>query len=114
MKENVLQRRDYLQLLANSKTKKRRNALVDAATKDEIHTITEIVKNCLAGNIPLQQKCLNQMRRHKRNLRLLSRRNHPIREKKKIIRQTGGLWSALIPAAVSTVASLLGNLVKKK
>ena len=44
MKENVLQRWDYLQLLANSKTKKRHNALVDAATKDEIRAITEIVK----------------------------------------------------------------------
>ena len=77
MKENVLQRWDYLHLLANFKTKKRRNALVDAAKKDEIHAITEIVKNCLAGNVPLQQKCLNQMRRHKCNLRLLSRWNHP-------------------------------------
>ncbi len=88
--------------------------MVNAATADEIRAITEIVRNCLAGNVPLQRNCLTKMKRHKKKLRLLSERRYPVREKKELIKQTGGIWASLIPVAVSTVASLIGSLTKKK
>ncbi len=88
--------------------------MVNAASADEIRAITEIVRNCLAGNVPLQTKCLTKMKRHKKKLRLLSQKRYPVREKKELIKQTGGIWASLIPVAVSTVASLIGNLTKKK
>ena len=42
MKDSVLKRKDYLNLLAKSRNKKRRDALVDLADSSEIRAITEI------------------------------------------------------------------------
>ena len=42
---SALKRRDYLTLLANSKDVKRRKALLDVATKQEIDAISVLVKH---------------------------------------------------------------------
>ena len=114
MKENVLKRKDFLNLLAATKNRKSREGLVNLATTDEIRAIAEIVRNSLKGNVPLDRNCLAKMKRHKKRLRLLSQKRYPVREKRELTKQTGGIWASLIPVAVSTVASLLGGLKKKK
>ena len=114
MKENVLKRKDFLNLLATTKNRKRREGLVDLAMGDEIRAITEIVRNSLKGNVPLNADCLAKLKRHKMRFRLLSQKKYPVHEKRELIKQTGGTWASLIPVAVSTVASLLGGLKKKK
>ena len=112
MKENVLKRKDYLNLLATSKNKKRRDSLVNLASPEEIRAITEIVKNCLVGNVPLHADCLSKMKRHRKKLRLISQRRYPVKRKKTLIKQTGGILSALIPLGVSALSSLIGQLAK--
>ena len=114
MKENVLKRKEILNLVATTKSRKRREGLVNLATGDEIRAIAEIVHNLLKGNVPLNADCLARLKRHKKQLRLLSQKRYPVREKRELIKQTGGIWASLIPVAVSTVASLLGGLKKKK
>ena len=98
--------------MATSKNKKRRDSLVNLATPEEIRAITEIVKNCLVGNVPLHGDCLSRMKRHRKKLRLISQRRYPVKRKKTLIKQTGGILSALIPLGVSALSSLIGQLAK--
>ena len=113
MKDNVLKRQDYLNLLAKSKNKKRRHLLIDLADPSELKAITEIVKNCISGNVPLDTACIKKMRRHKNKLRLISKKRFPLKQKKELMKQTGGILPALIPLAISTVASLVKSFIKK-
>ena len=112
MKENVLKRKEYLNLLATSKNKKRGNSLVNLVTLEEIRAITEIVKNCLVGNVPLHGDCLSKMKRHRKKLRLISQRRYVVKRKKTLLKQTVGILSALIPLGVSALTSLIGQLTK--
>ena len=83
MKENVLKRKDFLNLLTMTKNRKRREGLVNFATADKIRAIAEIVRNSLKGNVPLDRNCLAKMKRHKKQFRLLSQKRYPVREKKR-------------------------------
>ena len=109
MKENVLKRKDYLNLLATSKNKTRRDSLVNLVTPEEIWAITEIVK---VGNVPLHGDSLSKMKRHRKKLRLISQRRYPVKRKKTLLKQTWGILSALIPLGVSALSSLIGQLAK--
>lgn len=113
MKDNVLKRKDFLSLLARSKNKKRRDKLVEIADSSEVKAISEIIANALAGNLPLHRDCVSKMRRHKKKLRLISKKRYPVKHKKDLIKQTGGILSAIIPLAVSTVASLIKGFTSK-
>lgn len=108
----MLKRKDFLNLLAKSKTKKRRNALVDLGDSSEIKAVAEIIANVLEGNVALDENQLRKLRRHKKKLRLIAQKRHSVKRKKALIKQTGGIIGALIPLAISTVASLVKNLVK--
>lgn len=114
MRENVLKRKDYLALLVKSKNnRKRRDKLVDLADNSEVKAISEIVANALAGNLPLHSDCLAKMRRHKKKLRLISQKNYPVKRKKALIKQTGGILPALIPLGISAIAALFKTFTKK-
>ena len=112
MKNNVLKRQDYLNLLAKSKNKKRRHILIDLADPSEMRALTEVVKNCINGRVPLDKTCVSKLRRHKKKLRLISQKRHPVKSKKSLLKQTGGILSAIIPLAISTVASLVKSFAK--
>ena len=70
-------------MLANSKNKKRRDSLVNIASADEIRAITEIVRNCLAGNFPLKKECLCKMKRHKKKAETVESKEISISRKEK-------------------------------
>lgn len=106
MKNNVLKRKDYLNLLASTKSKKKRDKLIEVASPSDISAISEIIANSLAGNVPLKSKHVSKMRRHRKKLRLISQKRYPVKRKKALIKQTGGILGAIIPLALQTITSL--------
>ena len=109
-KKLALKRKDFLTLLASAKTKKRRNALIDYADKDDILAICECITNALRGNIKLTPAKIKRLKRHKECLRVLSKTGVSLKKRKAALKQNGGFLPLLIPAAVSAISSLLGGI----
>jgi hypothetical protein len=84
-----------------------RKQMIQTASKDVIDTICECCLNVLKGTIPLsphQKKCLAK---HRHVLRQMVQKKIPIRQKKKLLVQRGGILP-LLPI----LAPLLGTIGK--
>lgn len=103
----ALQYRDYLSLLSKKNNRKRRNLLIDYAEKGEIIALQEIVQNLLFGNIPLNKKQKNKLKRHKLLLRKLVNKCS-FKKKKSLLKQQGGFLASLLPIALSLIGGLFG------
>jgi hypothetical protein len=89
---------------------KDRKKFIAACGKDVIHCICECSKNLLKGNLPLKQRQLKSLSRHKHWLRELALKKTTLSKRKKIL-QKGGFLHLLIPTLVSSLSGLVGNLV---
>ena len=104
--------RDYLSLLASFKNKKnQRNKLIDLAEKEQVDSLTEVVRNILRGNIALSKRQLSQLRRHRHALRSLAQKRYSINKKKSILKQKGGLIGAILPMALKALTSIFPALI---
>lgn len=76
--------------------------------------LCEIVYNTLTGRIPLSSKHRLQIKRNNRlksRLRLLGfKKKLPLRQKRNLLVQSGGFFSAILPIAASVLGAILGNL----
>lgn len=106
----ALQRKDFLQLLAASKNAKRRKLLAQWADKNDLLAVSECIGNVLQGNVKLTPQQLNKLRRHKKSLRILARKSAKLADKRRAITQHGGILPMLIPAALSILGPLVGQL----
>lgn len=105
----ALKRKDYLTLLGSSKGVKRRRALLDIATKQEIDAISECLLNILNGNVEIPSEKLNKLRRIKRHLRQLTNKSCSYRKRKQLLKQEGGFLPTILPIALSVLGSLFGG-----
>lgn len=107
----AVQHIEYLTLLKKSaNNKKKRQALLDYADKDELSAVTECVQNILAGNVPLSKEQLKKLRRHKRRMRELSQDNISIVKHKRVLNQSGGFLQAILPLALGALGPIIGGL----
>ena len=110
----VLKHRDYLTLLSKAKKKRRRQKLIDLADNSEIQAICEIVYNILGGRLPLKPEQKKKLKRHRVALRNIVDRSKSVKKKKKILQQSGGFLSAVLPLVVSALGSIVPALFGKK
>ncbi len=83
--------------------------ILATADKKLVNSLCELSDNILAGNIklsPAQFKCISK---HKNLLRRIVKRGS-LQSKRKYLSQKGGFLQYIIPAAISGISSLLGNL----
>lgn len=107
MTSKLLAHKRFLSKLAKLSGKKRSQAL-KLATTSEIRCICECCANVLAGNIKLSKKQKIRLQRHKKVLRKLAKPRVTFATKKRVITQSGGSFLlALLPAAISAIASLV-------
>ena len=95
-----------LQTLMSSKPILRK-AIIEHATPDLIHAVTEIVYNMLKGVIELTSDQKRRLSRHKEEFRALINKKLSVKKKRKILNQkgTGAALAALIPIAISLLAN---------
>jgi hypothetical protein len=95
----IVKRKDFLNLLAKSKSKKRREALINLADTNELKSLVEIFLNAIYGNLPLPKSLVKRMKKYKSPLRELVHRGTSIKRKKQILKksQVGGILPLLIP-----------------
>lgn len=105
-------RKDFLNLLAESKNPKRRRLLVEWAGKNDLDAISEISLNTLRGNVKLSPSTYKKIQKYKKALRTLALKKASIKKRKQIIKQQGGFLPFLIPAALLVVSSIVPEIVK--
>ena len=95
-----------LQTLMSSKPILRK-AIIEHATPDLIHAVTEIVYNMLKGVIELTPDQKRRLSRHKEEFRALVNKKLSVKKRRKILNQkgTGAALAALIPIAISLLAN---------
>ena len=106
---DILNHKELLNILAYSKPKYKK-AILKAVDKKLILIICDIIYNLLEGHIILSETDKTFLRKHKKFLRNFIEKSS-FKHKKKILEQKGsGILSVLIPAALSTLTSLISNL----
>ena len=111
------QRREFLKLLAESKTPKRRKLLTNWASKHDIDAVSEISLNTLNGNIELTPKLFKKLKKYQNVLRVLASKKTTLEKKRRVTKQSGGFLPLLIPAAIGAIANILPAIIsatKKK
>ena len=98
-----------LDQLVNEKNPIERKKLLNKVKDCVIDAISEIAKNCLAGNIPLSEEDFNNLKKYQNILRLISK-NTPVEKRRNLIVQKGGFIDYLIPAALCLITVLISEL----
>ena len=93
-------------------TKKQRNAILTTITKDQLIAICECVDNVLAGNVKLNQKDFDKIKKQKSLFREIRKKSVPPNVKKEYLVQSGGALPALLIPAITLATSLIGSLIR--
>ena len=101
---------ELLEYLRNGKKKVVR-AIINEADGDIINILCECAHNTLLGNVPVSKAQFCKLKRFKKHLRTLTRKQTSLKKKKKIL-QTGGFLPALLGAALPIITNLVGGLFR--
>lgn len=99
-------------IVAESSPKKRRKLLAQAAQREDIlKAITELSRNTIKGNLPLNQESKKQLSKRRKDVQCLmkcSELNCCVNKKAtKIVAQSGGWLQFIAPAAIGFVLDQL-------
>ena len=109
MSSNVKNQLPVLEALCNCCPKVRKQ-IIENGHKDLINAICECCTNVLSNNVKLGTTQKNRLKKYKKVIRLVGDRKKGLKLKKQAIIQNGGSFLlTLIPAAISTILSLLGK-----
>lgn len=101
--------KDLNKLLNSSDSEKK--YIIENCKKCLIKAISEIVRNCLLGNIPMEKCRKNKLKRYKNLLLKLANKSKPLEVKRSLIIQKGtGFLSILLPIALETVRILIDKI----
>lgn len=114
MKNKVLERKDFLNLLSKNKGIKKRDFIINKASKKDIDAVSEICQNLLHGNIKVNNRSLKNLYKCRHDIRQIADKKLHHSDKRKIISQRGGFLSVLIPAAIEAVSALIKIIKSKK
>lgn len=96
----------------NKADKKRKKIIIKAAKKDQIYSICDCVLNILKGNLPLKEEDKKKLYKRRYKLRKLLEKSKL--ENKKTILQEGGFLQVLLPALITSLSTIIGNLIKNE
>lgn len=99
---------EFLRSLAGTSSAKKRRALIEKASIEELLCLVEIATNVVKGRFPLRPLRVNKLREHAPVLRRLSRVRTPGAARRLV--QSGEGLSAVVPLIVPIIAHLLLEL----
>jgi len=104
---------DFLRALIRAKSNVRRQMLKQA-TSSNLGLLLECVKNILVGNIPISDKKKKQLTKHKHKLRFLALRQYNLKNKLRVLNQTGGSLPAILSVLTPTIVTAIAELIRGK
>lgn len=114
-----LERDQYiLQVLAGTKSKKLRTAILKNCEDKVIQTLSEIVHNILSKNLkiePAQLELLEKYKKQLRDIHLALKKNKKLTFRRKIfVNQKGGFLGPLIGIALSALSDYAIDKIKSR
>jgi hypothetical protein len=106
--DRLKRNKDFLQQL---RKKDQRLKTLKKANFDQVKIFADCAKNILEGNIKPTKAKLQQLKQMKTGIRLLARKSVPLKKKKKILTQKGGLIGSILVPIISAVAGLIMDKV---
>ena len=107
LKKNV----DVLSHLSRAKPQMVK-AIVGAADKELLTCLCECAQNLIKGNVSLSKQHKSKLKRYKKDVRTLVKKNIG-KQKKKILQKGGFLPALLAPIAAQVLAPLVTKLVRR-
>lgn len=101
-----------LRQLAKTKSHIQRRKIISNSPKSIYPVITDIAKQILKGVIPLKPKHKTQLKRYKKDLRLLTGKS-TLKQRQNLINQKGGFLPLLIKPALTLLATIAANKLSK-
>ena len=83
------------------------------ASPDQVKMFADCAKNIVEGNIRPSKSKLKKLKKLKNGIRLLAKRSIPLRRKKKILTQKGGIIGSILVPIISAVAGLAIDRLSK-
>ena len=88
-----------------------RQAYLNDCDERIIECFSECAGNILKNNVPLKPKQFDCLKRQKKNVRALAKKNTSLKEKRCIVRQRGGFLSTLILPVITALGSIMAGQV---
>ena len=110
--ENILSQKNLLKELSKTQSPYKKLILEKADSK-LIQAICESAYNILEGNIQLDAKSKQALLKYKNLLRKLVQKSS-LKQKKKLLVQSGGALPAILPLVLSSLASAVGSYLASK
>lgn len=111
MNRRIRKHYDILHLLARCKCSKQFKALLSNADKETVRCLCECIQNVLMGNIPLSDSKTKKLKTHRTTLRRIIDKRTRLKEKRKLLSQTGGFLPLLLAPIVGLAGSLIGDAI---
>ena len=102
----------YIKFLAACHDPVSQRCLIERAPDTVIKSISDAALNVAAGDVALSRSQKAQLRRYKRLIQMLIKRNVAISRKRQALKQRGGF--AILPILLSAVLSALGSQLFNK
>lgn len=97
---------DFLKLLSQASHYKRKK-VYRCCNNDLIICVADCCLNVIKGNVPLDEEDKLKVKRHRKLIRLLAKREIPLKKKREVLIQKGGALTPLLIPILSLAASLL-------
>ena len=105
--DRLKRHKDLLKALPLLNTKQLKS-VIRHSNKDFVTCLCEVVLNVLRGKIKLKPEELKKLKRCRASLYKLAKKRTSFKKRKQILEQKGGfIFSAILPALLTTVASLI-------
>lgn len=107
MSECLFSQLYILDILSRANPKERKKIL-ESATFKLIKSIVECIENVLRGNVKLEKKSFEKLKRYRNVLRRMCLSGKTWKHKKQIIVQQGG---SFLPSLLPTIVSIISNSI---
>jgi hypothetical protein len=91
--------------LSNCKSKRFKKIILKHCDDDLLKAIIEIVLNVLKGNVDISSKIKLRLRKYKKSMRKLICPQLSLKSKRKVLVQSGGFLSILLPTVIGGILS---------
>ena len=96
----------YIQLLAYTKSKPQREALIQTVTRDQVKTVIEITYNIINLNVPLGKKESRKLVKHITILKEIANRKNTLKKITKLIKSNHLIILLIVKAALPALQSI--------
>ena len=106
---------DFLSMLGKERSVKKRNQLLDIASKEQICAIVECIHNILEGNVQnLTSDTIKKLARYKKVMRQLRNEKGGMEMKRNLLKKRGAFLSHLINSVLHIIAKISANGNRRK